>query len=274
MLTKISSKFKESTVIYEKFNKIFLIGLNRPEKHNALNDELIENLSEALCSFNKSDASVAVLYGNGGNFSSGYDISNINDKDDFENIKKLSYIMKKRKGQNCEDRQNLNNNLNSCLEMRFNTTKPLIAAITGYAVAAGLELALLADMRICDKGSVMGLFNRRFGLPSIDGIAQRILPRIINYSRAQDLLITGRGIKGKEAMEWGLVNMITVDGTAIGKAMNVAASIAKFPQDALLLDREVAYNYTFHHGDNLDDLLSNATINSEIFKTNLDTPLL
>jgi len=124
------------------------------------------------------------------------------------------------------------------------TSKPLIAAIDGYAVAGGLELALLCDMRVVEENAIMGVFCRRFGVPLIDGGTVR-LPKLIGLSRALDLILTGRPIGAKEALEFGLANRVVAVGTALGQAYNLALSIAKFPQKCLKADRKSAYYSTF-----------------------------
>ena len=140
----------------------------------------------------------------------------------------------------------------------------MIAAINGFAVAGGLELALMCDMRVVEDTAVLGVFCRRFGMliitlyrfisttwnnyflinpgvPLIDGGTVR-LPHLIGLSRALDLILTGRQVSGKEAFEIGLANRITSTGTALGKAVQLAVSLSRFPQACLLADRQSAYN--------------------------------
>uniref|UniRef100_A0A224YY69 Enoyl coa hydratase n=1 Tax=Rhipicephalus zambeziensis TaxID=60191 RepID=A0A224YY69_9ACAR len=121
------------------------------------------------------------------------------------------------------------------------TKKPTIAAVSGYAVGAGLELALWCDLRVVDETAVMGLFGRRFGVPLMAGGSAR-LPALIGLSRALDLVLTGRPISAKEAHEIGLANRIVSCGTALGQAVSLAGSIVKFPQGCVQADRAAVYN--------------------------------
>lgn len=128
---------------------------------------------------------------------------------------------------------------------RRNISKPMICAINGYCVANGFELALLCDLRVMEESAIIGFFNRRFGVPLIDGGTVR-LPAIIGLSRALDLILTGRSVAAKEAFEIGLANRIVATGTSLGQSINLAHSIAKFPQSALLHDRSSIFNSVFN----------------------------
>ncbi|KAH7936959.1 hypothetical protein HPB49_006610 [Dermacentor silvarum] len=128
------------------------------------------------------------------------------------------------------------------------TRKPTVAAVTGYAVGAGLELALWCDLRVVDETAVMGLFGRRFGVPLMAGGSAR-LPALIGLSRALDLILTGRPISAKEAHEIGLANRVVSCGTALGQAISLAGSIVKFPQGCVQADRAAVYNASFYSRD-------------------------
>jgi enoyl-CoA hydratase len=123
---------------------------------------------------------------------------------------------------------------------RMELSKPLIAAISGYAVAGGLELALLADLRVVDEEAVMGVFCRRWGVPLIDGGTVR-LPRIVGMARALDLILTGRPVAAPEALNMGLANRCVPCGQALMAAQELARQIATFPQQCMLADRRSAY---------------------------------
>lgn len=131
--------------------------------------------------------------------------------------------------------------------------KPMIAAVSGYCVAGGLELALLCDLRVMESDSIMGFFNRRFGVPLVDGGTVR-LSAMIGLSRALDLVLTGRQITAKEALEIGLANRVVATGTSLGQALNLAQSIAKFPQACLNHDRDSLFN-TVYNSNNKDEAL-------------------
>ncbi len=119
-------------------------------------------------------------------------------------------------------------------------SKPVIAAIEGHAVAGGLELALWCDLRVAAQDAVMGVFNRRFGVPLIDLGTVR-LPRMIGHGRAMDLILTGRPVSAEEALHIGMVNRVVEKGKALETALEMARAIAEFPQQAMRNDRMSAY---------------------------------
>ena len=123
---------------------------------------------------------------------------------------------------------------------RLELSKPVIAAISGYAVAGGLELALLADLRVVDTSAVFGVFCRRWGVPLIDGGTVR-LPRIIGMGRALDMILTGRPVKVDEALSMGLANRVVSEGQALSEALAIAKQLAAFPQQCMNVDRASAY---------------------------------
>ncbi|MDF7083446.1 enoyl-CoA hydratase-related protein, partial [Escherichia coli] len=123
---------------------------------------------------------------------------------------------------------------------RMALSKPLIAAVSGYAVAGGLELALLADLRVMERDAVFGVFCRRWGVPLIDGGTVR-LPRIIGMGRALDMILTGRAVPADEALAMGLANRVVGPGEALAAAQKLARDIAAFPQQCMLADRASAY---------------------------------
>ena len=123
---------------------------------------------------------------------------------------------------------------------RMMLKKPVIAAIEGYAVAGGLELALWCDMRVVSDDAVLGVFCRRWGVPLIDGGTVR-LPRIVGHSRALDMILTGRPVLAAEALAMGLANRVAAKGEARAAAETLAAQIAEFPQLCLKADRMSAY---------------------------------
>ncbi|XP_056440377.1 enoyl-CoA hydratase EchA19 [Gadus chalcogrammus] len=143
---------------------------------------------------------------------------------------------------------------------RLQLSKPLIAAVSGYAVAGGLELALLADLRVVEESAIMGVFCRRFGVPLIDGGTVR-LPRLIGLSRALDLILTGRPVGAQEALAFGLANRVVPDEQGLQVALELAEQISSFPQLCLRGDRasaiyssydapsfSKAMQYEFDHG--------------------------
>lgn len=229
-----SASERDDLVIKEKLGRLFLVGINRPEKRNCVNSATARQLVEAFREFDADDSvDVAVLHGKGGTFCAGYDLEELG-RADVESL---------------PDEDSWPMGPSGML-----TRKPTVAAINGYAVAGGLELALWCDLRVVDETAVMGVFCRRFGVPLIDGGTVR-LPALIGLSRALDLILTGRPVSAKEALDIGLANRVVSCGTALGQAISLANNIAKFPQRCVQVDRASAYNATFG-GDSLRDALA------------------
>jgi enoyl-CoA hydratase len=136
---------------------------------------------------------------------------------------------------------------------RLLLSKPVIAAVDGYAVAGGLELALWCDLRVADPQAVFGVFCRRWGVPLIDGGTVR-LPRLVGLSHAMDMILTGRPVDAAEAQRMGLANRVSAPGRALGEAVVLAEAIAAFPQTCLRHDRMSAHE---QHGQALPDAIAN-----------------
>ena len=146
---------------------------------------------------------------------------------------------------------------------RLTPTKPTIAAISGWCLAGGLELALWCDLRIAAAGSTLGFPERRFGVPLIDGGTQR-LPRIVGLGRALDIILTGRFVPGEEALEIGLINELVSPGMHVERALELAEALARFPQETMLADRRAAIEGL---GMTLEDgLRLEATAGPEVFQ--------
>ncbi|MGB7480074.1 MAG: crotonase/enoyl-CoA hydratase family protein [Burkholderiaceae bacterium] len=211
------------TVSYSVDEAICTITINRPEKRNAVNGPVAAELRMAFERFQDDDAvRVAILTGAGGNFCAGADLGATSDP-----------VL----------RNELDPDGGGSGPMgpsRMALSKPLIAAVNGYAVAGGLELALLADLRVADEDAIFGVFCRRWGVPLIDGGTVR-LPRVVGIGRALDLILTGRPVAAPEALEMGLINRITPRGGALAAAQELARQIAAFPQQCMLADRRSAY---------------------------------
>ncbi|WP_454256132.1 crotonase/enoyl-CoA hydratase family protein [Pseudomonas sp. Marseille-Q8238] len=202
---------------------VFTITLNRPEKRNAVNGPMAAEIRDAFLQF-EADPSlrVAVLTGAGGNFCAGADLSAVADP---------------------ALRNELDPDGGGTGPMgptRMALSKPLIAAVSGHAVAGGLELALLADLRVADEDAVFGVFCRRWGVPLIDGGTVR-LPRIVGMGHALDMILTGRPVGTPEALHMGLVNRSAAPGQAVTVAQELARQIAAFPQQCMLADRASAF---------------------------------
>ncbi|KAJ8277537.1 hypothetical protein GJAV_G00076290 [Gymnothorax javanicus] len=216
-------------VLSEKRGSVLAVGINRPEARNAVNQETARLLFEELSAFDSDPAlSVAVLYGVGGNFCAGYDLKELG-----HHYASLKWIQDVTKGPAPMG------------PSRMQLSKPMIAAISGYAVAGGLELALLADLRVVEQSAILGVFCRRFGVPLIDGGTVR-LPQLIGLSRALDLILTGRPVDAQEALAFGLANRVVPDGQALQAALELAELISSFPPQCLRADRSSAYYSAFN----------------------------
>lgn len=203
----------------ERNQGVTTVILQRPEVKNAVDRDAAAALDEAFLAFEADDAArVAVLWGEGGTFSSGAD---------------LKAVAAGRPNRIDPERGPLG-------PTRRLLTKPVIAAVAGHAVAGGLELALWCDLRVVEEDAVLGVFCRRFGVPLIDGGTVR-LPRIVGLGRALDLILTGRGVPADEALRMGLVDRVVPRGQARAAAEALAAELAAFPQACLLGDRRSAY---------------------------------
>lgn len=202
----------------ERDGAVTTIVLARPERRNAVDGAMAAELAEAFRDFEASDASVAVLAGDGPTFCAGADLTAIG----TERSNRLSADGDGPMG-----------------PTRMQLAKPVIGAIQGYAVAGGLELALWCDLRVADESAVLGVFCRRWGVPLIDGGTVR-LPRLIGHSRAMDLILTGRPVDAQEALSFGLVNRVVPAGMARRSAVELAHQIARMPQHCLRSDRQSA----------------------------------
>ena len=190
--------------------------LDRPDVRNAVDAPTAAALAEAFADFDADDdAAVAVLFGAGGTFCAGADL--------------------KAMGGERGNRTTPDGN-GPMGPTRMRLGKPVIAAVAGYAVAGGLELALWCDMRVAEEGAVLGVFCRRWGVPLIDGGTVR-LPRLIGVSRAMDMVLTGREVGAAEALAMGLVNRVVPDGSSRGAAEELAHELAALPQTCLREDR-------------------------------------
>jgi len=132
--------------------------------------------------------------------------------------------------------------------------KPVISAVSGYAVAGGLELSLLGDIRVAEEDAIFGVFCRRFGVPLIDGGTVR-LQAIIGLGRALDMILTGRGVGAQEALMMGLANRVVPKGKALEEAQNIAEALIQFPQACMNVDRESCY-YAAYNAKSFEDALS------------------
>jgi enoyl-CoA hydratase len=209
-------------VAIEKEGPITVVSIDRfAEARNAVDPETALLLREAFLAFDADESqSVAILTGRGGTFCAGYDL-------------KVAASRESPALRNPEGPGPMG-------PTRHLLTKPVIAAVEGYAVAGGLELALWCDMRVASESAKFGVFCRRWGVPLIDGGTVR-LPRLIGHSRALDMILTGREVDAREAYAWGLANRLVPAGQALAEARTLAEQLAKFPQTCLRSDRRSSY---------------------------------
>ena len=214
--------------------RVTLITLNRPETRNAVDSEHARLLHDAFMAFEADDsASVAVLHGAGGTFCSGADLRAVSE----------GRMTVEAPGSTGPSPMG---------PTRMLLSKPVIAAVEGYAVAGGLELALWCDLRVVDPEAVFGVFSRRWGMPLIDGGTVR-LPRLVGQSRALDLILTGRAVAAEEAQAIGLANRVSASGEALADALSLAEELTSFPQHSLRADRRSVYS---HGGSHVTDALA------------------
>lgn len=220
-------------VVVEKKGAITVVTLDRAQARNAVNGPTAQALAAAFLAFEKDDSqSVAVFHGANGTFCAGADLKAVASGD--QNL--VNKVVPVATGADFDP-------LSSDGPMgpsRMFLTKPVIAAISGFAVAGGLELALWCDMRVVEEDAVMGVFCRRWGVPLVDGGTIR-LPRLIGHSRALDLIMTGRPVDAAEALAMGLANRVVPKGESLAAAIKLASEIAAFPQTCMRNDRISAY---------------------------------
>lgn len=232
------------TVLVEKDSHITLIGLNREQQRNSIDANTAEQLTEAISQFEADDTSpVGVLYGIGGSFCAGYDLEELEAEAQRGS---LNFLLRHE---------------GSVGPTRRHLRKPLVCGISGFCVAGGLELALMCDLRVMEDTAVLGFFNRRLGVPLSDGGTVR-LAAAVGYSNALEIIATGRRIYSGEARRIGLVNRVVATGTALGQAVNLAFSIAKFPMASLMHDRNAvlenanAYNKPGFHVASYNEIMN------------------
>jgi enoyl-CoA hydratase len=200
----------------ERNGAVVTVILDRPHARNAVDGATAKALYEAFDAFDRDEtAAVAVLWGDHGTFCAGADLKAIGTPD--ANVTRPT-------------------GPGPMGPTRMELSKPVIAAVSGYAVAGGLELALWCDLRVVEEDAVFGVFCRRWGVPLIDGGTVR-LPRLIGHGRAMDLILTGRAVDADEALAIGLANRVVAKGHARQAAEELAADLAELPQGCMRADR-------------------------------------
>ncbi len=208
-----------NSVAVDRDGPVTVIAIDRPDRRNAVDRATAQALYDAFRAFDADDtASVAILTGRGGTFCAGADLKSLSEG-----------------GGNAVTEEGVDS-LGPMGPTRLRLGKPVIAAIEGHAVAGGMELALWCDLRVMAADATFGIFCRRFGVPLIDLGTVR-LPRLIGHSRAMDLMLTGRPVGAEEALAIGLANRVAPPDGALEAAIELARSIAAFPQLCLRNDR-------------------------------------
>jgi enoyl-CoA hydratase len=217
----------------ERRGPVFTVILSRPERRNAVDRDTAFALADAFRTFDADgEAKVAVLYGDGGTFCAGADLKAVST------------------GTGNVTREDGDGPMGPS---RMLLSKPVIAAVAGYAVAGGLELALWCDLRVAERSAQFGVFCRRWGVPLIDGGTVR-LPRIVGLGRALDMILTGRPVGAEEALRIGLADRVVDDGQSRAAAEALAEQIAGFPQLCMRSDRLSAYEQA---GLSISDAIGN-----------------
>ncbi|KAH8803711.1 ClpP/crotonase-like domain-containing protein [Xylogone sp. PMI_703] len=226
---------------------ITTIMINRHRRRNAVDGPTGKKLTDAFLDFeNDHSQKVCVFYGTNGNFCAGFDLHEVAK---FEK-QKAGYVGPRiRQDERVEGR-----NIGPIGPSRMQIRKPIISAVSGYAVAGGLELSLLGDIRVAEEDAIFGVFCRRWGVPLIDGGTVR-LQAIIGLGRALDMILTGRGVGAQEALMMGLANRVVPKGKALEEATNIARQLITFPQGCMNADRTSCY-YAVYNASSFEDALS------------------
>lgn len=231
------------SVLVEDRGAVRIVTIDRPEVRNAVDGATAQVLYDTFLEFDAADSSsIAVITGAGGTFCAGADLHAISSGG---GNKVLDLPAEEMVG-----------GLGPMGPTRLLLDKPVIAAVEGYAVAGGLELACWCDLRVAASDAVFGVFCRRWGVPLIDGGTLR-LPRLIGHSRASDLILTGRGVDGVEAERIGLANRVVEPGRALESAIALADELAALPQHCLRSDRRSSYE---QWGLDLGEALARETV--------------
>ncbi len=209
-----------TSVLIQQKDDVIVVTINRPEVRNAVDGPTANELADAFRKFDADEhVKVAVLTGAGGTFCAGAD------------LKAIASGQGNRMSEEGDGPMG---------PTRMLLSKPVIAAVEGHAVAGGLELALWCDLRVAARDAIFGVYCRRFGVPLVD-LGTIRLPRLIGQSHALDLILTGRGVSGEEAMRMGLANRLVEPGHALDAAVELATDLARLPQNCLRSDRLSAY---------------------------------
>lgn len=224
-------------------NGITTIAINRQHRRNAVNPPTARKLRDAFLAFEEdSSQKVCIFHSIHGMFCAGADLHEVAQR-------------KPNDGEAGSLQSVHGRNLAPMGPSRMQIKKPVIAAVAGYAVAGGLELSLLADMRVVEEDAVFGVFCRRWGVPLIDGGTVR-LQAIVGLGRAMEMILTGRPVGAQEALSMGLANRVVEKGRSLEEARKIAEQMLSFPQECMNVDRASCY-YAAYNANSFEDALSN-----------------
>jgi enoyl-CoA hydratase len=219
------------TIRVEHRDAMTVVTIDRPEARNAVNPEMADALFRAFVDFDRDDSrKVAILTGVTGAFSAGFDL-----KAAASGNLGAGWYAEHDLGEDFDGHDDRPRK-GPMGPTRLLLSKPVIGAISGPAVAGGMELALWCDMRVMERSAYMGVYCRRWGVPLIDGGTVR-LPRIVGHARAMDLILTGRKVDAQECLSMGLANRLCEDGKALDAALELAGELTRFPQRCMRADR-------------------------------------
>lgn len=225
---------------------ITTIGINRPQRKNAVNPATALKLAKAFRAFEQDDSQkVCVFYGTNGAFCAGFDLVELAQVAQTDARKASTPSTQELDGKE----------LGPMGPSRMQVSKPVICAVSGHAVAGGLELSLLGDMRVAEEDATFGVYCRRFGVPLIDGGTVR-LQAVVGLGRAMDMILTGRGVGAQEALQMGLANRVVPKGSAFAAAMDIAKNLCQFPERCMNVDRQNCY-YSAYKATSFEDALKN-----------------
>jgi enoyl-CoA hydratase len=208
--------YRTDPIVVEHHGPVTVVSITRPERRNAVDSLGADHLRQAFLAFDRDeDQSVAILTGSDGTFCAGADLKAVAEGD---------------------RRPIPDDGPGPMGPTRLTLSKPVIAAVEGFAVAGGLELALWCDLRVAAEDAVFGVFCRRFGVPLCD-LGTIRLPRLIGHGRAMDLILTGRAVGAPEALHLGLVNRVVAPGSALAASLDLGRQLAALPQFCLRSDR-------------------------------------
>ncbi|KAI1350276.1 ClpP/crotonase [Xylaria sp. FL0043] len=227
---------------------ITTIVINRPHRKNAVDGPTARKLTKAFLAFEDNpNQKVCVFSGANETFCAGFDL---------HEVAKFNTDDEGYKGPIIDERHRVaGRNIGPIGPSRMQIKKPVICAVSGYAVAGGLELSLIGDIRVVEEDAIFGVFCRRFGVPLIDGGTVR-LQAIVGLGRALDMILTGRGVPAQEALQMGLANRVVPKGQALAEATKIARQLLTFPQACMNVDRASCY-YSAYNATSFEDALGN-----------------